>query len=229
MKKMEKKPVKDVFGLWLLKDAEFSGKYEFPVVHGTSRIPKKLVQFSKCEKESETQGKAVHFYELDEKFVSCLGNKRKLLKKIETFRRYESIILPDFSVYRDFPLAMQIFQVYKSRAVGNFLMQNGIKVIPNIRWGDERTYSFAFDGIEKYGVVSVGVQGAYRDSENERYFEKGFIKMLEAIEPETVLCYGNLSDAMKYECKRRLVNVKEYGTEISKRMKLRTDLQRKLF
>lgn len=87
-----------------------------------------------------------------------------MLKKIETFRRYQSVILPDFSVYRDFPLAMQIFQ-----------------------------------------------------------------KMLETIEPETVLCYGNLSDAMKYECKRRLVNVKEYGTEISKRMKLRTDLQRKLF
>ena len=113
-------------------------------------------------KETETINKAVHFYQLDENFVGCLSSKTKLTKKLETFSKYQSVILPDFSVYRDMPLAMQIFQVYKSRAIGNFLMQNEISIIPNIRWGDERTYEFAFEGIDKWGVVAVGAQGGYR-------------------------------------------------------------------
>lgn len=213
---MAKKPVKDVFGFWQLKWTELSGKYEIPIVHGTSKIPESLVLFSTCEKETETINKAVHFYQLDENFVGCLSSKTKLTKKLETFSKYQSVILPDFSVYRDMPLAMQIFQVYKSRAIGNFLMQNEISIIPNIRWGDERTYEFAFEGIDKWGVVAVGAQGGYRDKENTQYFENGFYKMIEVLDPATILCYGELSDSLKAECSLRKIALKTYQTEISK-------------
>ena len=213
---MPKKPVKDVFGFWQIKGADFSGKYEIPIVHGTSKIPESLVLFSACEKETETKNKAVHFYQLDEKFVSCLSSEIKLTKKLETFRKYQSIILPDFSVYRDMSLAQQIFQVYKSRAIGNFLMQNGISIIPNVRWGDERTYEFAFEGIDKWGVVAVGAQGGYNNNENTRYFESGFYKMLDVLDPETILCYGDLSDSLRAECELRKIKLKTYQTEISK-------------
>ena len=214
---MAKKRVKDVFRLWQIEKAEFTGNYGFPVIHGTSKIPESIVLFSKCKKEKDVKNKAVHFYEFDETFESCLSSKNKLSKMIKIFRNYQSVILPDYSVYRDFPLAMQIFQMYKSRAVGNFLMQNGINVIPNVRWGDEKTYDFAFDGIEKYGVVAVGVLGGYRDNETKLWLEKGFLKMLEVLEPETILCYGKLSEDMFLEAKRRGVKVVEYPTEVSKR------------
>ena len=213
---MAKKPVKDVFGFWQLKGTELSGKYEIPIVHGTSKIPESLVLFSTCEKETETINKAVHFYQLDKNFVGCLSSEIKLTKKLDTFRKYQSVILPDFSVYRDMPLAMQIFQVYKSRAIGNFLMQNEISIIPNIRWGDERSYEFAFEGIDKWGVVAVGAQGGYRDKENTQYFENGFYKMLEVLDPATILCYGELSDSLKAECSLRKISLKTYQTEISK-------------
>ncbi len=213
---MPKKPVNDVFGFWQIKGAELSGKYEIPIIHGTSKIPDDLVLFTKCEKETKTEIKSVHFYQLDENFVSCLESKMKLTKKLQTLKKFQSIISPDYSIYRDMPLAMQIFQVYKSRSVGNFLMQNGIPVIPNVRWGDERTYEFAFQGIDKWGVVAVGVQGGYRDFANTHYFESGFYKMLDILEPETILCYGNLSDSLRAECEYRKVNVKTYQTEILK-------------
>lgn len=213
---MLKRLVRDVFGFWQIKEAEFSGKYEIPVVHGTSKIPENLVLFTDCGKENETKNKAIHFYQFDENFDSCLSSKTKLTKKLEIFRNYQSVILPDFSVYRDMPLTQQIFQIYKSRAVGNFLMQNDISIIPNVRWGDERTYEFAFEGIDKCGVVAVGVKGGYRNKENTQYFEKGFYKMLEILTPATILCYGNLSDSLKAECVLRKIEVKTYQTLISR-------------
>ena len=41
--------------------------------------------------------------------------------------------------------------------------------------------------------------------------------MLEELDPETVLCYGNISDGLKNECSLRKINVIIYPTEISKR------------
>ena len=95
-------------------------------------------------------------------------------------------------------------------------MQNGIRVIPNIRWGDERTYEFAFSGIDKWGVIAIGVQGAYNDKENTESFENGFYKMLDVLEPETILCYGQISAGLTAECCYRHISVKTYQTEISK-------------
>lgn len=115
---------------------------------------------------------------------------------------------------------------------------NGIRVIPNIRWGDERTYDFAFEGLLQWGVVAVGVLGVYKNKDNAYYFEKGFraptlvllsflrgkkdarrgyMEMLRVIESETVLCYGKLSDGLKGECALRKINIKEYPSDVSKR------------
>lgn len=219
---MSKKTVKDVFGFWQIKGSELSGKYEIPAIHGTSKVPDDLVPFTNCEKEKNQKQKAIHFYQFDECFVNCLESKTKLIKKLSTLKNFQSVITPDYSVYIDMPLSQQIFQIYKSRAVGNFLMQNEIKIIPNVRWGDERTYDFAFDGIDKWGLVAVGVQGAYKNKDNSEYFKKGFYKMLNVLEPETILCYGNLSNDLRIECNFRKINIKIYPTEISKAMKKNT-------
>lgn len=218
---MTNKSIKDVFNLWQITNAEFSNKYEIPTVHGTSKIPEDIIPFTRCWKEKAPEKKAIHFYQLDETFVSFLGSEKKVKNKLDLFRKYQSVILPDYSIYRDMPFVMQINQVYKSRAMGNFLMQNGIQVIPNIRWGDERTYNIVFDGIDKWGVVAIGAQGGYRYNTNTEYFEKGFYKMIEELEPETVLCYGILSQKLQKECENKNILVKYYQTDISRRfMKL---------
>ncbi|MBQ8094277.1 MAG: DUF4417 domain-containing protein [Clostridia bacterium] len=48
-----------------------------------------------------------------------------------------------------------------NRAIGHHLQQNGLYVVPNIRWGDERSYTtsvlpekVAFLGVEKHCIVS---------------------------------------------------------------------------
>lgn len=221
--------MKDVFGLWQVKNAEFSGKYQIPVIHGTSKIPESLVAFTDCEKEKNPENKAIHFYQNDEVFVSCLQSESKLTKKLETFKKFQSVICVDNSVFRDMPIAMQISQVYKNHSFANFLMQNGINVIPNVRWGDERSYDFAFEGLDKWGVVAVGALGGYGDKDNTEYFEKGFYKMLEVVEPEIILCYGNLSEGLLSECNLRNINIKQYPTKISTINRKADSTQQELF
>ena len=53
-----------------------------------------------------------------------------------------------------------------NRAVGCYLQSHGVYVIPNVRWGDERSYTtvelpekFAFLGVPKNSIVSIGTYG----------------------------------------------------------------------
>lgn len=41
---------------------------------------------------------------------------------------------PDYSLYRDMPLSMQIWDVFRSRALGYFMKFNGEKVVQSVRF-----------------------------------------------------------------------------------------------
>ena len=60
------------------------------------------------------------------------------------------------------PLCVQIASIYLNRAVGYYLSTQGIYVISNIRWADERTYTdelfgekVAFQGVDKHSIVLI--------------------------------------------------------------------------
>jgi hypothetical protein len=101
------------------------------------------------------------------------------------------------------PLNLQIANTYMNRAIGHYLQLHGIYVIPNVRWGDERSYTtsilpekFAFVGLPKHSIVSVGTYGCIQGKENKHYFREGLIAMLDELEPEYVLIYGSMPDAI---------------------------------
>lgn len=88
-----------------------------------------------------------------------------------------------------------------NRAVAYNLQQNGIYVIPNVRWGDERTFTteilpekVAFLGIPKHSIVSIGTYGCVKSREEQKMFRAGLIAMLNELEPEIVLVYGSMPD-----------------------------------
>lgn len=84
-----------------------------------------------------------------------------------------------------------------SRAVGYKLWKEGIYSVPNIRWSDERSYTtalfpepFAFQGVDKHSIISIGTYGCIRGKENKYHFKAGLEAMLNYLEPEVVLVYG---------------------------------------
>ena len=45
----------------------------------------------------------------------------------------------------------------------NLKKKNDVELIPNVRFNDERTYNFCFDGVEKFKTVAVGTHGCIKN------------------------------------------------------------------
>lgn len=88
---------------------------------------------------------------------------------------------------------MQIYNVFRNRWCGAYWASKGIRVIPSVNWGDESTFDFCFQGIEKGSTVAVST---YMASESEHHkaqkewFMAGYNEMLRQIEPERIICYN---------------------------------------
>jgi len=181
---------KDVFKSFLVSMADYDGVYEFPVIQPTHSIPNRLIPFSKAI-SCKDHDQWVHFYQDDYQFERIWNNPKRYLRIL---KRYNGVILPDFSVYRDMPLVMQLWNIYRSRAVGAWLQLNGIEVVVNIRFGDSRTYDHSCDGVSKRCVIAVGTNGTLDDKDDRHYFEEGLEGVVRRLEPIAIVVYGRTPD-----------------------------------
>ena len=185
----------------LVAGARFDGILEIPIIEMPDHIviPTSIVPFSERDKSADP-GAAIGFYEKDPKFAEILINPAVYIKD---FRKYAAITSPDCSLYRDAPLAVQITNTYRNRAIGSYYQRNGIYVIPHIRWGTELTFTtkyfpekLAFLGAPKHSILSIGTYGCIQHREDKLYFKAGLQAMLETLEPEMVLVYGSMPDSV---------------------------------
>lgn len=181
-----RKGCKDVFNAFLVAFATYAGIFEFPVINPTYWIPNNLISFSKCL-SSKSFDFWVHFYEDDYLFERIWRNPSKYLGIL---KRFEGVILLDFSIYRDMPLVMQLWNIYRSRAIGCWLQRNGVKVIPNIRFGDKRTYRICCEGISRNCVISVGSHGNLKNCIDRKIFLEGLDVIVKRLQPKVIIVYG---------------------------------------
>lgn len=167
---MQRRSCKDVFNAFLIENADYSGYLEFPNIKAIHEIPNRLISFSNAI-SCKDYNQWVHFYEYDYLFERLWRNPKRYLKIL---KKYNGVILPDFSLYRDMPLVMQLWNIFRSRALGEYFQKNGIKIIPNIRYGDKRTFNLCCCGIEKNCVIAIGAVGNIKKKLDREIFLKGF-------------------------------------------------------
>lgn len=131
--------------------------------------------------------KGIHFYIDDYQFERIWQSPDKYIDKLS---RFDCVLTPDFSLYMDMPLAMQIWNVYRSRLIGQIMQDAGLTVIPTLQWADARSYAFCFDGIEPGGVVSVSTIGVKRDKDARKIWFDGMDEAVKRIAPSCVVVYG---------------------------------------
>jgi len=145
---------------------------------------------------------AVHFFLDDYRFESAWNHPHKALRYLSDFRM---VLTPDFSLYADWPLALQIWNVYRSRWCGAFWASRGFQVIPTVSWAGRESYDFCFVGIARHSLVVVSTVGVR--VEDAGRFNHGFREMVKRIQPSRVLCYGPLPTEIEL-----LVEVISYPT-----------------
>lgn len=207
----------DVFHAFLVENADYDGYYELPVIRTSDHLPDKVITFSKAMSKTWDDFDCwVVFYEHDRDFERLWSKPRQYLDKLKKFK---GIISPDFSLYRNMPLIMQMWNTYRSRAIAVWLQNNGVEVIPNVRFGDERTFSFCFDGIEENKTVAVGTHGCIKRKEDKIFFKIGLARMVQRLSPKTIIVYGSAPDSIFKPYKDMGINIIAFESEFSKSRK----------
>lgn len=170
------------------------------------RLPRWLVPYGQRIQANEPPDDgAVHFFLEDYRFETVWKRPRQALQSL---RPYTTLLTPDFSLYRDWPLMLQMWNVYRNRWCGRFWQEQGFRVIPSVSWSTSKSYDFCFLGVPRRGVVAIGTVGVRLEQTLEYdLFMDGFYEMVRRLEPVLVLSYGPAPAAC-----RELVEIVTYPT-----------------
>lgn len=136
-------------------------------------------------------------------------------------KRARGVILPDFSVFRDMPLVQQNWNIYRSRAIGAWLESQGLEIIPNIRWADNRTYETCCLGIKENGTIAIGTHGLIKKIEERNQFINGLDYVVGRLNPKNIIIYGTASQNIFGKYRYLGINICKFDSEISKFYQLR--------
>ena len=164
--------------------------WQMPIIKNDNFIPKDLIGFNYA-KSSENKDCGIHFYVDDYQFERVWNYPEKY---VEVLGQYDCILSPDFSLYLDMPMPMKIWNIYRSRLIGQYYQSRGIRVIPTISWAEKETFAFCFLGIPKGSVVSISTVGVKEDQNALKIWRAGVTEMIKQIKPSAILVYGGKLD-----------------------------------
>lgn len=174
--------------LFMRNEFDTIGKWQIPIVkrQEIATTDLSLVAYSdiRSNDSAENTKRGVHFFVDDYRFTGIYNNPEKSLARLS---QYAFLLTPDYSTYTDMNLWRQIESIAHSRWVGAYWQSKGLKVIPTISWGDARSFSFCFDGIEQNAIVAIGMIGC---KGNKAAFMRGYNAMLEKLMPKCIICFG---------------------------------------
>lgn len=105
---------------------------------------------------TDKKSKGVHFYKDDYQFERFWNYPDKYIPILQQFG---AVCSPDFSLYSDMPLAVQLFMHYKKHWLAAYWQAHGIRVIPTLCWCGEQSYDWCFDGEPRNAIVSISSHG----------------------------------------------------------------------
>ena len=171
----------------LMYDLPSDNKWGIPTIKKDDFKVDEVIGFNYAKSSESDYEKTVHFFLSDHEFESVWSYPDRYPERLLNFHGCFS---PDFSVYRNTPLSLQLYNILRSRFVGWYWQLLVIRVIPTVAWSMEESYEFCFEGIEIGSQVALSSRGVASDVEATELFGKGYSEMLKRLKPETVYIYG---------------------------------------
>lgn len=166
------------------------GFYQMPIIEGEAHIPQGLMGFNYALTSTD-KSKGIHFYVDDYQFERVWNDPHKY---VEVLREYDCVLTPDFSLYMDMPMSMKIWNIFRSRLIGQIMQDAGLTVIPTVSWAEKATFDFCFDGLPSNSVLSISTVGVKQDKNAFEIWKAGVTELLKRKNPHTLLVYGGAVD-----------------------------------
>lgn len=177
----------DYYNMPLCNIEHCDGPYELPVLQPADACPSDMLSFNFC-KTAKDFSYGVHFCIDDYQFERVWNRPQAYL---ELLRRFECVVCPDFSVYRDMPYPMKLWNLYRSRALGSWWQREGLTVIPNVTWSGPDSYEYCFSGLPKGGTIFMSTVGIATDEGAMERARTAIGLALAETEPNRVLLLGS--------------------------------------
>ena len=198
------------YNLEWFDDENVVGFYQMPTLERIDYIPKDIIGFNYVL-SSNRHELGIHFYIDDYQFERMWSRPEWYIYKLSSF---DCMLTPDFSLYMDMPMAMKIWNIYRSRLIGQMAQRAGMRVIPTVSWAEPETFAFCFDGIPQRSTISVSTIGVKRSKEATKIWTQGMDEAMKRLKPKNVLVYGG---DIGYDFKG--TNVKYYDNHVIEKMK----------
>ncbi len=212
-KKQELKTVK-AYKMFDFDAERAEGDFQMPMLEPCNYIPKRWIGFNYAMNTTDYDA-GIHFYLDDYQFERIWASPAKY---INILSKFNCVMTPSYSVYMDMAEPLKIWNVFRSRLLGQMMQDAGLKVIPIVYWADERSYKYCFDGLPEKSTLSVYTVGI-KDAEVWEYWKAGMDELIRRKKPKTLLLYGN-GNVPDYDFgKIKIVPIKNEVTERMKKLK----------
>lgn len=198
------------YNLDLFDPAKTEGRFEMPVLDPVDHVPERLQGFNYVLNKPD-HGAGVHFFLDDYQFERIWQRPEYYIEKLGEF---DCVLTPDFSLYIDMPVAMQVWNVYRSRLIGQIMQRYGFTVIPTVSWAYSDSFSFCFDGLPEGATLAISTIGVKQNEEQFEIWRDGVDVMIELLKPKRLLVYGG-----KVEYDYGDIEVHYFENETTERLK----------
>lgn len=188
------------------------GEFEIPFIKPEPYVETTYMPFNVARSlQYKRERYGIHFFIHDYQFQNMWVRREKYRNLLPEFK---AVMTPDFSPYYDWPIMVQRWNHYRKHLLGAWMQSIGCRVYPTITWSDERSLEWCFDGEPYRSTVCVSNVGMRKNKDNQRLFLIGWDRMMEVLEPETIIFYGTVPK----ECQGNIVLMEEF-TKRFKEMK----------
>lgn len=186
-KENERERTANAYNLYDFDENRCTGIYDIPTLDKVIHTPKSLMGFNYCKSTPPQDGVGVHFFLDDYQFERVWNSPEDYCTMLAD---YDCVLTPDFSLYTNMPIAMMIWNTYRSRLVGQMMQDYGCTVIPTVSWAGTDSYDFAFDGLPTGGTIAVSTIGVKRNKDAFDIWVQGMDECMKVVKPYNVIVYG---------------------------------------
>lgn len=198
--------VEDSFQAFLVDGASYTQKEEYPILERRmipKVPPKEIMPFDKAlNYQGDLSDIYVCTYARDCTFERIRKNPNKYLS---FYKKCAGIIGFDFSVHSDMPIVKQKAQMNDNLSLTFYYGEQGIKIIPNIRYGVDDLADEFLSAIPQNTLIAIGTHGFIKEKYKKAEWYCFIEKVIDVLHPAGIVVYGNLNgtifDKFKETCK----------------------------